>query len=120
MPEFYSINRDALLARPSAAMLEWVNSLYPEDEQNEYTSEPSHDDWDVFLLPESEDYEEGLDYVEQHCDEFLAIMLEDWCLEEERWPSPLDWDLFNKFLEYSVQTVVMDTVSPEEDEEDED
>ncbi len=117
MPEFYTINRNALLARPSAAMLEWVNTLYQEEDPVEYQANPSHDDWDVFLLPEKDDVEESLAYLEQYCEQFLAIMLEDWCMEEEQWPKPLNWELFNKFIEYSVQTLVMDTVSPGQDEE---
>ena len=115
MPEFFSIDRDVLLARPTKKMLEWVSSLYPDEEPEVYQEKASHDNWDVFLLPETDDWEESLKYVKENCAEFLAIILDDWCMEEDRWPSPLDWTLFEDFVEYSIQTVVMDTVGEEEE-----
>lgn len=116
MPEFFTINRDVLLARPTKAMIDWVNGLYPQEDSMPYSEQASHDDWDVFLIPDHDSPEDALEYVKKHCDEFLSIILDDWCMEEDRWPKPLNWALFERFIHYTVQTVVMDTVSPDEEE----
>ena len=45
------------------------------------------------------------------------VFLDAWCTDEADWPSPLNWDLFERFLDYSIQSVVIDVVPEEEDRE---
>ena len=118
MREFYSINRHALLIRPSQEMVTWVNGLFGGDPEVTYSEAIAHDELDILLIPEADSIEESLDWVKENCEDILRYALEDWTPDENQWPKPLNWDLFERFLEYSLQTMVIDTVTEEEDEAD--
>ncbi|MCB0639380.1 MAG: hypothetical protein KDC54_22295 [Lewinella sp.] len=115
MPAFYTINRLALLLRPSAHMTEWLNSLDPED-PIPYDPKPDHDDTDIYLLPEMGSTDDALVWLRQNFLDFFEASLENWCADEDEWPEEMDWPTFERFFDYSIQSEVIDTVSHEEDE----
>ncbi len=114
--EFFSINRTALVIRPTAEMIKWVNSVFPEDPIT-YKPKAEHDDFDIFLLPDFDSPEDAIKWLKKNYLPFLRYALNDWCTDEATWPQPLNWELFEKFLEYSLQTVVVDTMDEEYDED---
>ena len=75
MTEFFSINRYALITRPSPALIKWVNTIFPDDPVDYADIEGErHDQMDVFLIPEFDDME---DAFEDECDKenqsFLSL-----------------------------------------------
>ncbi len=119
MNDFFTINRNALITRPKPALIDWVNAIFPDDPAS-YEELDKHDSQDVFLIPDFDSVEESLEWVRENCEEFLSYLLEDWCADESTWPQPLDWELFERFFEYSVLTAVVDTMEGEYDSDDED
>jgi hypothetical protein len=117
MPDFFSINRNALVLRPKQAMIDWINSVFPED-PIELNIEEQHDGLDIFLISDFDSVEEALLWLKENCDQFLANELETYCADSTRWPEDLSWELFEKFFDYSIQLEVIDTVDEEEDEDD--
>lgn len=118
MPDFFSINRNALVMRPTPAMIDWVNTVFPESPV-EYESAILHDGLDIFLIPDFEDTDTAEIWLKENFEDFLSYALEDWCVDEKSWPQPLNWELFVQFIDYTIQTVVVDTVDDEEEDEDE-
>ncbi|MCO6487439.1 MAG: hypothetical protein J5I98_03425 [Phaeodactylibacter sp.] len=119
MHEFYSINRNALIIRPTRAMIDWANTVFPED-PIDYDEMDQHDEQDVFLLPDFETPEETLEWLRENCEDLLGYVLEDWCMDKSAWPAPLDWALFERFFHYSVETSVVDTMDEDYDDAEED
>lgn len=116
MTDFFSINRYALITCPSPALIEWVNTVFPDDPVDYSQIErEKHDEKDVFLIPEFDDVEDALAWVKENCKTFLEQILDSWCTDEDAWPEALDWALFERFLDYSIQSVVTDTVDEEEE-----
>jgi len=120
MSEYFSINRYALIIRPSKAMIEWINATYPEDPPMDYEDLGGDDQLDIFLIPEFNSIGEAREWLEENYRQFLEFQLEEWCTDPKYWPPNLDWPLFERFLEYTLQSVVMDTQSEAYDEEFED
>lgn len=117
MADFFSINRYALIAKPTKEFINWVNSVFPDDPVDYAQIERErHDQMDVFLIPEFDDMDEALSWLKENCDVFLEQMLDAWCTDEDAWPEKLDWPLFETFVDYSIQSVVTDSVDEEEDE----
>lgn len=116
MSDFFSINRSALLLRPSRDMVEWLNNVQAGPRET-YQAQAGDDDLHVFLVPEFDSADEGRDWLEENCEPFIRYVLEDWCADEDVWPKSLDWELFQKFFEYTIQTIVTDTVDDDYDEE---
>lgn len=118
MTDFFSINRYALITRPSSELIKWVNTVFPDDPVAYAEIEgEQHDQMDVFLIPEFDDVEGALGWVRENCATFLEQILDSWCTDEDTWPESLDWALFERFVDYSIQSVVTDTVDEEEDED---
>ena len=42
---------------------------------------------------------------------------ESWCNDEDIWPDVRSWSLFEKLFKYSIESMVIDTVADEYDEE---
>ena len=121
MTDFFSINRYALITSPSRALIDWVNTVFPEDPIDYADIEKEkHDHMDVFIIPEFDSTQDALDWLKDNCEEFLEQILDSWCTDEDVWPEKLDWALFERFVDYSVQSVVTDTVDEEEDYEEKD
>ncbi|MCB0556853.1 MAG: hypothetical protein KDD02_25125 [Phaeodactylibacter sp.] len=119
MHDFFTINRNALITRPTPALIDWVNSVFPEDPVR-FEDLGQHDSQDVFLIPDFDSVEESLEWIRENCEEFLSYSLEDWCTDQSAWPQPLDWPLFEKFFEFSILTAVVDTMEGDYDSDDED
>ena len=115
--ELYDINRNALIVKPSRALIDWVNQLYPED-PIDFDNMDQHDSADVYLIPEFDDVEDAQGWLRQNYQPILESVLEEHVLDDEEWPQPLDFSLFERFCDYSVQSVVIDTVDEDYDEED--
>lgn len=116
MLEFFTINRYALIVRPSEAMIGWVNSVFPGD-PIDYDKMKGHDNTDIFLIPEFDSPEDAEEWLQENYQNFLRHSLEAWSTDESTWPKPLSWEQFDRLHEYSIESVVIDTVDEEYDEE---
>lgn len=119
MPDLFSINRNALVIRPKASLIEWVNSVYPED-QIELEAEISNDSLEIFLIPDFESTQEAQAWLEENYHDIFVYVIENWCEDESLWPNPLSWSLFEDMLEYTFHKEVVDSVAEEEEDDDDD
>ena len=103
------INRDLLVITPKQACVDWANSLGEEfDLQMEDMS--GHDAASTFLIPEFEDEEDALEWMEEGADGWFALLLMEWTDEREKWPSDLSWENLNNFFHVNYQSMIMDVV----------
>lgn len=114
--DLYDINRFALIVTPSAALLKWAISEQPSLAE-EVDPEDSADLATVFLLPDFDDIEEAEDWVEQHYVTVLENLLEEWIADENLWPPRLEFSHFEKYAEYTLSNMVIDTLDASYDEE---
>ena len=116
MSEFYTINRYVLLIRPGVALIEWVNSVYPEAELT-YENQMSDENTTVYLIPEMNDLEDAYDWLKDNYLAFFENTLEDLYDEPDDWPEVMDWAAFERMIDFSIQTDILDIVSEEEDDD---
>jgi len=116
MLPFYSINRYILLTRPSQALVNWVNKIFPDDPIS-YEDKMLHDNTNVYLIPEMDTIEEAEEWLKENCLEFLENILEEWCTDSDEWPEKLDWIDFQNLIDFTIQSNVMDVISEEEDDD---
>jgi len=111
------MDRYALILTPSKEMIDWVNEVL-EDSPIDYESLKGHDGSDVFLIDEFDNVDEAEVWLKDNHYMFLEEMLIGWVENDELWPKELDWKLFEKFINYSIQTVVYDIAGESQDEDD--
>ena len=114
------INRDLLVITPKQACVDWANALGEEFElQMEDMS--GHDAASTFLIPEFEDEEEALEWMEEGADGWFSLLLMEWTDDRSKWPEDLSWENLNNFFHVNYQSMVMDLVNePSEKDSDED
>lgn len=119
MLPFFTINRYALLLRPSEELVKWVNTIFPDD-PIVYEQKMLHDNTDIYLIPEMDSIEKAESWLKENYLEILENILEDWCEDTDEWPEKLNWEAFEKLVDYTVQTSIVDVVSAEEDDDERD
>jgi len=102
-----TINRDALIIIPKQPLLDWVNYIYPEAPVT-LESLGKHDHGNVYLIPETDHPDDALNYLRENLELYFETELFDWCTDDKLWPKPLTWDLFERWFDYSIQSVVVD------------
>ncbi|BAX80849.1 hypothetical protein [Labilibaculum antarcticum] len=107
---FETVNRNALIVRPKQALLNWVNSIFPEDPIS-LDALGKHDNANVYLIPEMNYTEESLQYLKDNFEPILEEILFDWCQDDELWPKNRNWKMFEEYLDYSIQSVVIDVAN---------
>jgi hypothetical protein len=114
------INRDLLVITPKQACVDWANALGEEFElQMEDMS--GHDAASTFLIPEFEDEEEALEWMEEGAEGWFSLLLMEWTDDRTKWPEDLGWENLNNFFHVNYQSMVMDLVNePIEKDSDED
>lgn len=114
--ELFDINRNALILTRSRAFVELTNELYPED-YVDFDTLDINDSAYVYLTPEFEDLEEAEEWLTKNYLAFYETMLEDWILDDSKWPTDRSLEAFKKHCDYNIQFIVVDTVEEGYDEE---
>lgn len=116
--DLYDINRFALIVTPSEALLKWAISEQPELSE-EVDPEDSTDLATVYLLPDFSDMEDAEDWVERNFEVLLENLLEEWISDDSLWPDRLEFIHFEKYADYTLSNMVIDTVDASYDNEEE-
>ncbi|MFK7936207.1 MAG: plasmid pRiA4b ORF-3 family protein [Saprospiraceae bacterium] len=103
----YSINRSVLIVRPKQALYDWLKKLAPEAPEMEELP-PDHDDADVFLIPDFLLSEQAEEWLKANVSYFSEMLFSQWWEEEEQWPKNRNWETFNKYFSFNIQTQVRD------------
>ncbi len=109
---FESINRDVLILFPKQPLYDWANSIFPDDKM-ECPKPMTHDEGDVFLIPEFRHPGEAREYVRENFINFFEEELSDWVTDETLWQEKLTWEMFENWFHYSIQSVVKDRLDEE-------
>lgn len=116
--ELYDINRFALIVTPSETLLRWAiredSSL-----EAEVDFEDTSDLTTIYLLPDFDDMEEAEEWLERNFMPLLENLLEEWVPDESNWPSNLAFNHFEKYSDYHLTNMVIDTLDASYDEEEE-
>ena len=113
------INRDLLVITPKQACVDWANAL-GEDFELQMDDMGGHDAASSFLIPEFEDEDEALEWMEEGAEGWFTLLLMEWTDDRTKWPEDLSWENLNNFFHVNYQSMVMDLVNEpiEKDSED--
>ena len=116
--DLYDINRYALVITPSEALLKWAISETPSLSE-EVDPEDQSDLATVYLLPDFDDIEDAEDWVEANYVDLLETLLEEWITDESVWPDKMEFRHLEKYADYNLTNMVIDTVDASYDSEEE-
>jgi hypothetical protein len=99
-PHRYSLNRSAVLLRPTQALLDWLLKVSPEFGES-LTLEEVQEDTDVYLIPDESitGAKQAIRYIEKHWKTLFEVLLEEWIVDESLWPEKRTLKLFREWFE---------------------
>jgi hypothetical protein len=113
------INRHAIILAPKVPFISWIKKTAPEV-ASDLPKEPlDHDAATIYLIPEFESPEDGLEWLEENFESFFEAELYNWSENDDNWPE-LTLDNFQKWFHVSYQSMIENTVEGpllEEEEE---
>jgi hypothetical protein len=100
------VNRSALVLKPTAKMLDWINSVG--EESNPVTLEEAQEMTNAYLLPDFEDDEEQATFIRFRAKKLFEHELEAWCTDPAKWPTVRNHKTFLAWFRVEVSHMVFD------------
>ncbi len=102
----YFVDRSAVVVKPTAAFLQWLNSV--EDDDLDLTLAQLRSDCTVLLVPECETPEQVIAYVGERYEAIFQAELSAWYADPKLWPQDMSLSAFWTFFEVDVHDMVLD------------
>lgn len=110
------INRTQLTLVVKESFLEWLHSCG--EEFQDVSEDELREDCNAYLIEEVESEQALLSILEREHERMLEAELADWVEDDALWPEERNFELFERFFDCHVQTVVYDLVDEEIHKED--
>lgn len=102
----YFIDRTAVVLKPTARFLEWLNSA--EEDAPVLTLEQLRTNCSVFLVPQCEEPEEVVAYFDERYRQIFEAEVAGWYLSEEHWPQDMSLKAFWEFFDIEIHDTAFD------------
>ena len=104
--DFQNVRRTAILIQPKQPYQDWLLKIDP---NNQIPDELLHDN-EIYLLPDLEEIDELEKWLEKNFDLIFKDQLSHWYLDESLWVQNRNYDLFKKWFDFSLHTMLWDTL----------
>ncbi len=102
------VNRSVLVLKPTAKMLDWINSVG--EESDTVILEEAQEMTNAYLLPGFEDDEELATFIRLRAKKLFEHELEAWCTDQGKWPTVRNYITFLAWFRIEVSDMVFDLV----------
>lgn len=100
------VNRSVLVLKPTAKMLDWINSVG--GESNPVTLKEAQEMTNAYLLPDFEDDKEQASFIRFRAKKLFEHELETWCTDSGKWPTVRNYKAFLAWFRIEVSGMVFD------------
>ena len=122
----FTLNRTVVLLVPKQPFLQWVNDADPDEQA--LTLADLCEDNEVFLIPQLNDDQESIQWVEKRWSILFEHMLAEWVIDETVWPQKRTLNMFREWFDIEIHTLAWDLADEplliedwhDEDDDDED
>ena len=104
----YAIDRNVAVIKPRLPFAEWLNALPENDIQ--LGLDNLRADCTVLLIPEFEEPEQAISYVDELHEQIFEAELGSWCDDRRLWPQQRNLKTFWEWFEVEIHTMVVDTL----------
>lgn len=109
----YFVDRSVAVIKPKAKFLEWLESLPEEGEGVDLTLDQLRSDCTVLLIPEYEEPEEAVAYIDEIFEQIFKMELASWHEDEASWPKDMSLKAFWETFDIEIHAMLIDTVDEE-------
>ena len=104
----YFVDRSVAVIKPKQPFLDWRNQA--PDNDMDLALDSLRTDCTVILLPEFDEPEEGVAYIDEIYEQLFKMELAAWYEDEETWPKDLSLKAFWEWFDVEIHSTVIDSV----------
>lgn len=108
----YEVNRSVAVVKPRQLFLDWLKSL-PGDDISDLTVDNLRVDCLTLMVPEYEEPEEAIAFLDEHFQEVFRLELASWEEDEKLWPEKLTLAMFWEWFDVELHSLVLDFLDEE-------
>jgi len=102
----FAVNRMVLVLIYKQPFLDWMTKI--DDNPLSLTLDDLRDDNDTFLIPQFDDTDDAVKWVEIRWRFFIEAILFDWIMDESLWPKKRSLKLFREWFDIQIHSMVWD------------
>jgi len=112
---YYFVERAVAIVKPKEPFLEWINNSF--DDVLPLTLDSIRIDCNSYLIPNIEEIEEGISYIDTKFADIFALELASWTEDENIWPQEFTLKMFWEWFDVEVFPTMIDITNdnPEDD-----
>jgi hypothetical protein len=95
------VNRSVLVLKPTAKMLDWINSVG--EESDPVTLKEAQEMTNAYLLPDFADDEEQASFIRFRAKKLFEHELDAWCTDPEKWPTVRNYKAFLAWFRIGIR-----------------
>lgn len=103
------VNRSVAVIKPKKPFLDWLNTA--PDNEVELTLDNIRADCNVLLLPDFDEPEEAVTYIDDLYEQLFEMELAAWYEDTQLWPKQRSLKLFWEWFDVELHSTVIDTVA---------
>ncbi|MCC2645309.1 MAG: hypothetical protein K0R49_1161 [Burkholderiales bacterium] len=116
---YYFVERSVAVIKPKLPFLEWVNNTF-QDTPQPLTLDSIRIDCNSYLIPEMDEIEDGVNYIDDKFADLFALELASWTEDESLWPQAFTLKMFWEWFDVEVYPTAIDISEENIGEEDHD
>ena len=101
-----TINRSALIVKPTQLFLDWLHEVDPTS--TDLTLEDLQREPTIYLVPECDSQDQAIEYLRESVGEIFEEHLDGWCRVPAVWPKNRDLRTFRLWFEFSFHSTIVD------------
>lgn len=113
---YYFVERSVAIVKPKTPFLNWVNNGFNELEIK-LTLDSIRIDCNSYLIPEANEIEDGINFIDDKFAEIFALELSSWTEDKTSWPEEtLTLKMFWEWFDVEIHPVTIDIAEIEEED----
>lgn len=108
------ITNSIAVAKPKQSVLNWIFENFS-DLPDHLSLEVLRIDCNSYLIPEVNDIEDGINFIDNHFEELFKLELSSWTIDESLWPTNRDLALFYEWFDIEIYPSLIDLSNSNEE-----
>jgi hypothetical protein len=114
---FYVVERSIVVLKPKQPFLEWINNTLATSSDTLLDLQSVRIDCNSYLIPEVNEIESGVAYVDEIYESLFQMELASWSEEQEFWPQELTLKMFWEWFDVEISPTLIDVSGEDSDSE---
>lgn len=108
------ITNSIAVIKPKQSVLDWIFENFS-DLPTHLSLEVLRIDCNSYLIPEVNDIEDGINYIDENFETLFKLELSSWTIDEALWPKNRDLQLFYEWFDIEVYPSLIDLSTTNEE-----